>query len=138
MSPVLIDYRLEVLLPLRFVGIQKACHSLDRNLLRQVLFRNGLQMITVIRYFHDVMKVCSKPSDGTCSKPFEVNQRLRQRCVLCPLLFNIPIAAVRPPGIQQRRGHSQQARVSTRTAARNKTQDPNRQCTPGRLEYAIC
>ena len=51
-------------------------------------------MITVICEFHDGMKECIRSSDGTCSKPFDVNQGLRPACVLSPLLFNVFIAAV--------------------------------------------
>ena len=50
--------------------------------------------IIVIREFHDEMKACVQSSDGTCWKPFEVSQGLRQGCVLSLLLFNIFIAAV--------------------------------------------
>ena len=51
-------------------------------------------MITVIREFHDGMKACMQSSDGTCSKPFDVNQGLRQGCVPSPLPFSIFIALV--------------------------------------------
>ena len=78
-----------------FIDLQKAYDTADRTLLWQVIARIGVppQMI-VIRQFHDGMRACVRPDDGVCSDRFEVEQGLRQECVLSPLLFNIFFAAV--------------------------------------------
>ena len=80
-----------------FIDLQKAYDTVDHILLWQVLTRIGVppQMIAaVIRQFHDRMRACVRPDDGICSDWFEVEQGLRQGCVLSPILFDIFFAAV--------------------------------------------
>ena len=79
-----------------FIHLEKAYDTVDRTLMWQVLTRIGVppQMIAVIPHFHDGMRACVRPDDGVCSDWFEVEQGLRQGCVLSPLLFNIFFAAV--------------------------------------------
>ena len=85
-----------VSLHMYFVDLQKAYDTVDRTLLWQVLARIGVppQMIAVVRQFHDGMRACVRLDDGVCSDWFEVEEELRQGCVLSPLLFNIFFAAV--------------------------------------------
>ena len=79
-----------------FIDLQKACDTVDNTFLWQVLNRIGVppQMIAVIRQFHDGMRACVRPDDSVCSDWYEVDQGLRQGCVLSPLLFNILFATV--------------------------------------------
>ena len=79
-----------------FIDLTKAYDSVDRTLLWTVLARFGVphNMISVIRQFHNGMRACVRLYDRVCSRWFAVEQGLRQRCVLAPLLFNIFFAAV--------------------------------------------
>ena len=79
-----------------FIDLTKAYDSVDRTLLWTVLAHFGVPqgIISVIRQFHDGMRVCVRLDDGVCSGWFAVEQGLRQGCVLAPLLFNIFFAAV--------------------------------------------
>ena len=72
---------------MRFIDLQKAYDTVDRTLLWQVLTCIGVppQMIAVIRQFHDRMRAYVRPDDSVCSDWFEVEQGLRQGCVLSPL-----------------------------------------------------
>ena len=79
-----------------FVDLQKAYDSVDRSLLWKVLARYGIpaKVISIIRQFHDGMRACVRLDNGEESEWFDVNQGLRQGCVLSPGLFNIFFAAV--------------------------------------------
>ena len=77
-----------------FSNLQKAYDTVDRTILSQVLPRIGIppQMLAVIRQFHDRMKACVRPGNGVYSDWFEVEQGIRQGCVLSQLLFDILFA----------------------------------------------
>ena len=85
-----------ILLYVCCIDLTKAYDSVDRTLLWTVLARFGVPqiMISVIRQFHDGMRVCVRLDDRVCSRWFAVEQGLRQGCVLAPLLFNTFFAAV--------------------------------------------
>ena len=80
----------------RFIDFQKAYDTVERILLWQVLTCIGIppQMLAVIPQCRDGMRTCVRLDDGVCSDWFEVEQGLRQGCVLSPLLLNIVFAAV--------------------------------------------
>ena len=85
-----------VFLLMCFIDLQKAYGTVDRILLWQVLTCIGVppQIIAVIRHIHDEMRACVRPDDGVYSDRFEVEQGLRQGCIISSLLFNIFFAAV--------------------------------------------
>ena len=91
-----LERKARVPLFLCFVDLQKAYDSVDRTLLWQVLARVGTppQIIKVIRQFYDGMRACVRSDDGRYSEWFEVAPRIRQGCVLSPLLFNASFAAI--------------------------------------------
>ncbi|MEO0565068.1 MAG: reverse transcriptase family protein [Chloroflexota bacterium] len=92
-----------VSLCLCFIDLQKAYDSVDHSLLWQILARYGLpqRMIAVIRQFHEGMRACVRNDNGDCSKEFNVEQGLRQRRVLLPLMFNIFFAAALQVALQR-------------------------------------
>ena len=74
-----------------FIDLTKAYDSVDRTLLWTVLARFDIppRVLAVIRQFHDGMRACVRLDDGESSDIFDLDQGLRQGCVLVPLLFNI-------------------------------------------------
>ena len=69
-----------------FIDLTKAYDSVDRTLLWTDLARFGIppRMLTVIRQFYDGMRACVRLDDGESSDMFDVEQGLRQGCVLAP------------------------------------------------------
>ena len=51
-------------------------------------------MVDIVLQFHDRMRACVRLDRGRVSEWFEVDQGLRQGCVLAPILFNIFSTAV--------------------------------------------
>ena len=88
-----IDMLFVELLFIYFIDIQKAYN--DRELLWEVLSRSGVptKMLTIIRNFHEGMRMRGRTDDGEHSEWFHVTQGLRQSCVLSPLLPNVFFAA---------------------------------------------
>ena len=79
-----------------FIHLTKAYDSVDRTLLWTVLARFAIppRIFAIIRQFHNGMRACVRLDDGECSDMFDVEQGLRQGCVLAPLLFYIFFTAV--------------------------------------------
>ena len=79
-----------------FIDLQKAYDTVNPTLLWHVLTRIGVppQMIAANQQFYNGTRVCVRPDYGVCLGWFEVEQRLRQGCMLSPLLFNIFFAAL--------------------------------------------
>ena len=81
----------EIPLYMCLIDFRKAYDSVDRELFRVVLARFGVpeKMLTVNCQFHEGMRARVRTDDGEHSEWFEVTYRLRQGCLLSPLLFNI-------------------------------------------------
>ena len=79
-----------------FIDLTKAYDSVDRTLLWTVLARFGVprKIIPVLCQLHDGIRACVRIDDRVCSGWFAVEQGLRQRFLLAPLLFNIFFTAV--------------------------------------------
>ena len=96
-----------------FIDLQNAYNIVDRTFLWQVLtcVRIPPEMIAVIRQFYDGMRACVQPDDGICLDWFELEQGLRQECVLSPPVFNIFFGPYchPPPKVQRGYGHSSRA-----------------------------
>ena len=75
---------------------QSLYDSVDITLLWTVLVCFGIppRIFAVLRQFHDGMRACVRLDDVECSDMSDVEQGLRQGCVLVPLLFNIFFTAV--------------------------------------------
>lgn len=52
-------------------------------------FRVPPHMIAVFCYFYDMMTNCVRSDSGNCSEKFNVEQGLRQGCVVSPLSFKV-------------------------------------------------
>ena len=80
-----------------FIDLTKAYDSVHHTLLWTVLARFDIppRTLAVIRQFHDGMRTCAR-LDGEFSDMFDVEQGLRQGCVLAPLLFNICLLYTSP------------------------------------------
>ena len=85
-----------VSLQMCFIDLQNAYDTVNRTLLWHVLTRIGVppQMKAANQQFYNGTRVYVRPDYGICLDWFEVEQRLRQGCVLSPLLFNIFFAAL--------------------------------------------
>ena len=81
---------------LYFIGLSNAYDSVDQTLMWDFLahFDVPPRILAVIRQFHDGMQAWVWLDDGEGSAKFDVEQGLRQACVLVSLLFNTRLPAV--------------------------------------------
>ena len=86
-----------------FIDLQKAYDTVDRSLLWQILARYEVprRLIAIIRQFHEGMRACVRNDNGDSSEEFNVEQELRQGCVLSPLLFIIFFATALQGALQR-------------------------------------
>ena len=71
----------------------KAFDTVPRDLLFKKLQRHGVngRFFNIIKSIYTNDQACVK-TGSQCTKPFDINQGVRQGCVLSPLLFNIFLA----------------------------------------------
>ena len=78
-----------------FVDLTKVIDTMNRSLLWEALRRFGCppKFLTIIRDLHEGA-MARIVSQGERSEPFDVNARVRQGCVIAPVVFNLFIAGV--------------------------------------------
>ena len=76
-----------------FIDFSKAFDTVPRDLLFKKLQRHGVngRFFNIIKSIYTNDQACVK-TGSQCTKPFDINQGVRQGCVLSPLLFNIFLA----------------------------------------------
>ena len=77
-------------LSIMFVDLKKAYDSVPENALWAVLARFGVPptMLSIIRSFHDGMQAGVRVG-STVTDNFEVQNSLKQGCMMAPVLFNV-------------------------------------------------
>ena len=78
-------------IPVRVLHISAKRFSVDRELLWKALTRSGVsvKMLTSIDLSHESIPACVCTDDREHSERLHVTQRLRQGCMLLPLLISV-------------------------------------------------
>lgn len=80
---------------LAFINLSKAFHTVNRDLLWEVLGKRGVpsKFQNILRQLHDGMQACVS-TGGQQSPFFSVDVVVKQGCVLAPTMFNLLISTV--------------------------------------------